>query len=406
MYKKRLKDWGLRKYKAASRNYPYRQPESSNVPSKAKVVSSPPGGISHVAPFQFVVVSTFAEEDAKISRNRNIQAFEFRSFDMSSHFARSAFVYPTISGSVDMLILLTAVKESYLTLCETEKLPSPFAAAADLFWKYLQDAIYLFRINSTARALTALDAARQFASHAVMAPDVCTTVREILSTLSPVNTRGCPAIRRQIIRLLKDEAAVSMGISHPISLVLCQIEHDNSTRQISERCLSLLVDLACFGTVPGVCDVAINAQLSVSRLLRKDGEHEMALAVAAHAYDLALINFGSLSVQACKALRRQQHVHIDKGRYDEALNICFQIIDLWNSGAVNKLELRLSGVTDCILSTGEDVAYIYEKTGDMTSRSNWLSWTLALARECWGDCAGTDHITDKIEGFMTQPLVT
>jgi hypothetical protein len=138
----------------------------------------------------------------------------------------------------------------------------------------------------------------------------------------------------------------------------------------------------------------VKAQLSISRLLRKDGEFDNAMRIARHAHAMAVIAFGRNSVEVCWALRQQEHICIDTGKYMEALDICFSVISL-----------RESDLAEVRMFVKEDIAYIYEGLGEMGKRADWLRQAEENARSLLGDSAETDHIIDKIRGLMTRGLV-
>lgn len=298
----------------------------------------------------------------------------------------------TIANSdVDMKFLLQSVQTScsyFIPDC------GGFSAAANVFWRNIKYAIHLFRIDSPPRALSALGEAYAAAERALLTADICSFVRNVLTTLSPVNTRACPYLRKQIIQRLTGIAQEKLGKYHPIAIVLQQLHFDGSTRDVSERCLAYMVEVATSSQDQLVLGAAIKAQLSISRLLRKDGEFDNAMRIAQHAHETAIAAFGHASVEACLALREQEHICINTENFMEALNICFLI-----------MEQRGFDSADVRILTKEDIAYIYERLGDMGKRAAWLRQAGESARQLWGDCVATHHIIDKLGGLVARDKV-
>jgi tetratricopeptide (TPR) repeat protein len=296
------------------------------------------------------------------------------------------------NSEVDIQILLRSVQIScsYYTPNVSQS-----SVAAAIFWDNMQNAVYFFRINSYPRALEALNNAYESSEGALLTPDICSFIRKLLATLSPVNTRACPYIRHQIILRLTGTAWDKLGQYHPITILLQQLRFDTATREVSEICLAYMVEITTSGQDQSMLRTAINAQLSISRLMRKDGEFDNAMRIAEHAYGTALVSFGQTSLEACLALRQQEHICIDIASFERALNICFLIM---NQAGSDLLEVRIH--------TAEDIAHIYEQLGDMEKRAEWLHQAKEAACLLWGDCVATQHIMDKQGGFIARPLVT
>jgi hypothetical protein len=319
------------------------------------------------------------------------QHAEFPAFMTPSSLSQANFSITTANGSVDMRFLFQSVQASCSYFTPDT---NGFAAAADFFWRNIKQAIHLLRIASSTRALSTLNEACEAAGNALLAADIGSFVREILTTLSPVNMRACLHVRQQIIQYLIGIAEIKLVAYHPITVVLQQLLFDNPSRDVSERCLAYLANVATSSQDRSALSAAVKSLLSISRLLRKDGEFDNAMRIVQHAYEMAVATFGHNSVEACWALRQKEHICIDTGNYMDALNICFSI-----------LGLREFDLAEVRASTEEDIAHIYERLGEMGKRADWLRQAQGNARWLWGDGAATSHIIDKIEGLMTRGIV-
>ncbi|KAF4624455.1 hypothetical protein G7Y89_g13716 [Cudoniella acicularis] len=322
------------------------------------------------------------------------QRAEFPAFTTSSSLSQASFSVTTANGrgAVDMRFLFRSVKTS-CSYFMPDFMINEFSAAAGVFWRNIKQAIHLLRIASPTRAWSSLNEAFDVAGSALLAADIGSFVREILTTLCPVNTRACFYVRQQIIQSLTGMAQIKLGACHPITVVLQQLLFDSSTRDVSERCLAYMVEVATPSKDPSALSAGVKAQLSISRLLRKDGEFDSAMRIAQHAHAMAVVAFGHNSVKVCWALRQQEHICIDTENYMKALNICFSIM------AVGEFDFA-----EVQMSTKEDIAHIYERLGDMGKRADWLCQAEENARLLWGNGVATGHIIDKINGLMTRGL--
>ncbi|RDW69555.1 hypothetical protein BP6252_08575 [Coleophoma cylindrospora] len=304
----------------------------------------------------------------------------------------TSFVHTTTNGSVDMYLLFQSVQKACM-------LPPPPTQShiSKVFWGHIKQAIYLLRISSSARAWSTLNDAYSLANAALQTANTCTFAREILATLSPVNTRSSLDVRQQIVGYLADMSVISIGPSHPITVILRQLCSDEQTRDVSEKCLAFMADLAEASHDQQLQNLKVDAQLSISRLLRKDGEYESAMGLARSAHLAAVNCFGPNSIQAVSALRQQEHIFTDMGSYIEGLNICFSVINLAGSDMWNR---NPGPIHESIIYTMEDIAQIYESLGNYEARGTWLRRAVSAAQSVWGDSVATSHIVDKLIGTV------
>lgn len=299
----------------------------------------------------------------------------------------TSFGCQTTQGSVDMHRLLLGVQASCTT--KSRALDPHSVLANKAFWSTVKQAIHLFRTSCHARAWPTLDCAYNMAGDALRFPDISSFVHEALATLSPTNTKESPLIRLQLLRYLANLSSISIGECHPITTILEQLCLDDiHKRDVSERCLEYVAHLASADDGEyGHC-LALNAQLSISRLLRKDNDHDAALRIAQAVHTKAVAAFGNGSKPVVKALRQQVHVLIDAEDYTGALEKCLSVVSLTGFD------------TSDAIYTMEDLAHIYGKLGNMEARRQWLNRAAVSAQCLWGDAVATAHITDKILGIV------
>lgn len=288
-----------------------------------------------------------------------------------------------------MCRLLNGVRASCSAISPAVNTSSAIANKA--FWSNVQQAIHLFRTSCSARAWPALSSAYSMAAEALRSPDILSFVHEALATLSPTNTKESPLIRLQMLRYLATLSGICVGEHHPITIVLRQLCLDDvNKRDVSERSLQYLTEILATEGSEDRRFVALDAQLSLSRLLRKDNDHEAALKVAQAVHAAATETFGPGSLQAVKALRQQVHVFIDARKYIAALEQGLGIIT------------HTGFETQDAIFTMEDIAHIYEHLGNLEARRQWLNRAAVSAQCLWGDTVATAHITDKILGFCAD----
>lgn len=411
MYEARFKKWGLSKYMKASEKDKYLQAilqASTSTESEPQFAGLGESELSklirHLRKKRQVQVQKDAgPQQTEESSRRNIPMSKgFSESDRSKAMLgieagpalsiplySASFMHPTSHGSVDMQLLFQGVRAS---CCGSPSSRDPQSLVVNKsFWSNIKQAIYLFRISSETRAWPTLGDAYATAGEALRSVDGSLFVHEILATLSPANTKESPLIRLQIIQYLANMSLITLGDKHPITVVLSQLYYDDvGKRDVSERCMEYMIYLATTNShdEPALKSLALDAQISIIRLLRKDDEHKGALQAAQLAHAKAASVYGPSSPQAISALRQQEHVHIDSGNHVEALETCFSIINLTGFGEKSAIH------------TMEDIAYIYEKLGNVEARAQWLSRAAVSAQCLWGESVATSHITDKILGTV------
>ena len=303
---------------------------------------------------------------------------ESQSLETILRSVHSCVVRPNIDDHHDQFTVSTQVSLSN---------PGPQA----LFWGTLKQAIYLYKIPASKRAIPVFDKAGKLASNAFVESPL-TFVLELFSTVSPVNTALCSGLRLALLRVLAHHAEQRFGSTHFVTVLCSEIQKDRSAVEISERGLSLMIDLltATRGTSN---PLTLKAQLARIRLLRRGKEYDRAGAMARTLASSNITLYGIQSVPARLASRELEHILMDQNEWHQALQVCLSIIG-HRSSAGDILEPEsLDGYA---VYTMEDIAKIYDHLGQPGSCVEWLSRAARSASIVWGPSVATTHVVDKL----------
>ncbi|CZR69109.1 uncharacterized protein PAC_19010 [Phialocephala subalpina] len=266
------------------------------------------------------------------------------------------------------------------------------------FWEDIKQAIYLVKTPSIELAWPVLHKACEKAS-AAFASDVVALLREIFASLSPTNTRQCPEIRLQIIDYLRNLAAMKLGELHPITVILQQLQFDSQSRDVTERCLSYIVDiLSSEHRTPH--PEALKVEMAIVRLLRHDAEYDQALLIGQRLWYTARNIHGTRSLEARAAARELEHVYVDTENFQRALDVCLSIVG-HEREATDEL-VRRGQLDKCAVYTMEDIAAIYERMGSTDLNIVWLQEALKGARLMWEESVVIAHICDKLNSTPSR----
>ncbi|CAF9935980.1 hypothetical protein IMSHALPRED_010416 [Imshaugia aleurites] len=263
----------------------------------------------------------------------------------------------------------------------------------ELFWGELKHGIYLLKISADDRAFPVLHKTVQLAPGA-FAESPTSFVQELFSTLSPVNTTKCSAVRLSLLRAFSDLAKQSLGGRHPVTIICSELQEDRTSREISERCLSFMIDLLT--SMRGMSyALTITTQLALIQLLRRNKDIERAGIMARTVLSSSTALFGVHSLSARLALRALEHVLMDQNEWRQALEVCSSIV-----GQASSTEERVEPQhhDECAIHTMEDIAKIYDNLGRPESCIAWLDRAAKSAYNLFGSCAATTHIIDKLVG--------
>lgn len=217
-------------------------------------------------------------------------------------------------------------------------------------------------------------------------------VQELFSTLSPVNTTKCPAVRLSLLRVFFDLASQTLGRAHPVTIICSELQKDHTSREISERGLSFMIDLLT--STRGMSYIlTVKTHLALIQLLRRSKDYERAGVMARRLSSSSIALFGVQSLPARMALRELEHVLMDQNEWHQALKVCFSIVGQPPS-ADERVEPQYHD--EYAIHTMEDVAKIYDNLGRPDSYIAWLERAAKSAYGLFGSCIATTHIIDKL----------
>lgn len=263
------------------------------------------------------------------------------------------------------------------------------------FWNELKSGIYFMKISCFERAQPMLLKAGSLASGAFTESPLA-FVRELFSTLSPVNTVLCSDLRLCLLRTFFTCAEQSFGNTHPIVILCDELQKDRNSQEVSDRALSFMVDLLI--STEGIShDMTFKTQITLIRFLRRSGEYERAAAMARKLLQSSLSLSGHLSLSARMAARELEHILMDQHQWQQALRMCHYIVGQPCStyGLVQP-----QSHDECAVHTMEDIAKIFENLGEPEVRTSWLMQAANSAWALWGWCIATTHVFDKLVGAL------
>ena len=269
------------------------------------------------------------------------------------------------------------------------------AGALARFWSELKHGIYLLKISCFDRAFPALYSAGELADGA-LTDNPLAFVREIFSTLSPINTATCSGLRVSLLRGFSILASRKLERTDPIVVLCKELQNDGGSQEVSERALSFMIDLLT--SIHGISyALALKAQTSYICLLRRNKDYARAGNLARRLVSSSNSTFGAQSRPARLAARELEHVLIDEEKWHEALEVCHSIVDQQHSSFQLAEPHRRD---ECAVYTMEDIAKIYANVGETKSCIAWLTQAANSAWMLWGSCVATRHIVDKLVGAL------
>lgn len=274
--------------------------------------------------------------------------------------------------------------------------------ASASFWTDLSYSIYLFKINFAQRAWPLLHQACNTAvtSDFVDLSGLC----DLLTTLSPVNTRVCPNVRRSLFRYLDSMSNHRFGQHHPTTVIIRQLGQNDTDNELLERAISYLqgVLITRWGSSHPLREKSHIASL---RMLRRNHKYEKALYATRIFVHDTQSRLGEYSLQARRAARELEHVLMDMQNYHEALGICYNIIKGEEGIERDDGEMLEQNIIEDKVSadTMEDIAKIFEQTNRPDRYVEWLQRAARLAEKLWPpDSISLQHILDKLEAVVEK----
>jgi len=309
----------------------------------------------------------------------------------------------------------------------------PLSPVGQLFWSELKNGIYLHKVQSLQLAAPALNRACEIAPQVLSDTTSfdLTFLKELFLTLSPVNTRICPNVRKMLLQYLSTLAYFKLKPSHPIAVICHELQNDQHDREVSERGLACMIDvLRARPKQMNAEDQSFPIECAMIALLRRDGD----IAAAAHrAKNLVQETQRQLppswqqmdrnDEHAKELLNRSRmaatelaHVRMDQRgeHYKEATELSIFVLTGHLPSAASSYHWppTPSSCTSFIrdkksVNTLEDLAKIYEEQKLIGPAIEWLVMAETLAMEtCWAMTSPTvtAHITEKLRALREQQM--
>ena len=265
------------------------------------------------------------------------------------------------------------------------------------FWNELSCTIYLLKISQPARAMSALSTALHMAETSLRSSPYLFAM-ELFSVLSPVNTVVCKGLRTDLLRLLNSLSRSHLGEKHPLTSLTQELQNDRSSGEISVRGLSSMIGLLSLGLQ--LSDKSIcRAQRMLIKLHRRSGRRTEALSIARKLADKLASSHGKDSIQARLAMREVEHVLMDMGEWQQALELCMVIVG--QAGPFEGVP-EPQCLDDCAAYTMEDIAKIYDNLKDTGSSIKWLEKAVQCEWDLWKDSVATKHTVDKLVAALSR----
>ena len=266
-------------------------------------------------------------------------------------------------------------------------------------WKKIGHAIYLLKVAPYGQAWAIFNSACELAKAASVQLQPTACVLELLTTLSPANTRIFPPIRIELLQYFNSLVEIKLTRAHPIAIIARSLQHDGQCPDVSERALLYMLEL--FNSRLGPCHaLSFKARTALTRLLRRDQDYKGALRIGRQLLDFARTELGPCSLEARKAAREIEHILIETKDYSQALELCFSIIGQDKS---NTALAEPKHQDECAVYTMEDISKIYHLLRDIESSTMWLKQALITSRSVWPNgSVGEDHIVDKLKTLLLR----
>ncbi|KAK5994162.1 FAD-dependent monooxygenase prx3 [Cladobotryum mycophilum] len=268
------------------------------------------------------------------------------------------------------------------------------------FWKDVANSIYFFKVSDLPKARRLLqDTAASNSSH-LFTQGVTTMLIEILSTLSSLNTAANPDVRKTLLRYLNLLAAKQLPRENPIAFILRSLHEGMDSADWSLQALTFIVDRLCT-TLEPPNELRLLAQHRLIALLRRGGHSDQALRACKAALGDIRSVLGPGSLQERKTARHLEHIYIDQEDWVSALDVCFDIVGHHVGDSVSP-NPDPQHHDECSVWTMEDIAKIYECTGNLGQAIAWLKQARISGGIVWGGKVALEHIQDKLIELLTK----
>ncbi|OIW28731.1 hypothetical protein CONLIGDRAFT_390632 [Coniochaeta ligniaria NRRL 30616] len=264
-------------------------------------------------------------------------------------------------------------------------LPNPTSSVVRQTWMQLHDCIYLFKLNDTRRAITALEEIRRLPPSSLIdhSPQVAL---EVVASLAPINTTRYPYVRSFILSHVLAAARSELGTLHPITTICAQLSRDGDIQDVSRRALSCLAQLISHKDAA----FRLRVRLAAVDMLRREQDYAAAIRLAKEILQAAEKESGIDSPQRRRAARKLTHVYLDSGDYTRALELCRSVVGRQTAASAFSFQDY-----DAVRGM-EDLAEVHRLRGEFHSSSLWLSAAADLSARLLGRSLTTVHIVDKL----------
>jgi hypothetical protein len=308
-------------------------------------------------------------------------------------------VYSTfnIDGDAGLKRINVILRSIRVLFSERTLFDQPDGGPTTKFWDDIGYAIYLLKVSSPARAWPALDKACNSVSSLDFDPTYW--VQAMLTLLSPVNTKHCPELRKELLRYVGNLVEVKHSGTHPVATVAQCLLDDEQSRETSERSLRYMLEL--LNSKLGPCHaLSVKVHTELVQLLRRDGDLPAAHRIGQQVLRVIQSGRGITSLEARKAARVLEHVLMDSAEWNKALQLCFFIV---GQDETTSTVVEPSYTDECDIYTMEDISKIYGALGNVASSVVWLEKAIAVAWDIRPvDWIGTEHIVDKLDSILRQ----
>ncbi|PTB68910.1 hypothetical protein BBK36DRAFT_1113353 [Trichoderma citrinoviride] len=268
------------------------------------------------------------------------------------------------------------------------------------FWKDCSNSIYFFKISDFPKARMLLQQSTAINSDEIFTKGSATALIEILSILSPINTATNPDVRKTMLRYLHALAVQQLPCQSPIMVVLSRLHEGMESTDWSLRALTCIVDRLCASLDPAN-ELRVLAQRRLIALLRRNKDYDEALRVCNKALEDIRMATGPGSLLERKTARLLEHVFMDQEDWVSALEVCFDIVEQRFDGTIG-FNPDPQCHDECAVWTMEDIAKIYENSGNLEAAIAWLKQARISGGICWGPDISLGHIHDKLVELLER----
>lgn len=155
-------------------------------------------------------------------------------------------------------------------------------------WSELSNGIYLHKVESPTLAWKTLHHACDIAWRELSTARAFDFefLLKLFSTLSAINARACPDVRRLIIQYLRHLASMRLPDAHPVHTICHELQRDDQDETVSERALLCMLDKCSTAAGNTLLSRSQSSRLeaisfmvekALIALLRRDGQLDAAL---------------------------------------------------------------------------------------------------------------------------------